>query len=234
MIYGFLICSGKQTRFKDKVPKCFSNIGDRTVIDINIENLNSVCDKVFVTCSDKNKDYFKDIDNLIITHRNKGSGDTILEALSNIKFNEDDRCIIQWGDSILNKKVYTFLLDYSNINCVIPCRYEIDPYVRLLSHDDGNIEVRFKKYNDNLTNYGFHDLSIFYFNINYLLRYLNDFYIKFFNDDKYNHKHKEFEFLDIFNDTDINGFIIDTSFKSYSFNTKKELLIIEKRFLNDD
>ena len=236
MIFGFIICAGKQTRFKSKLPKCFSIVGESSCLDININNLNKVCDKVFVVCSNKNKEYFDcNLYNLLEVDSNKGSGDAIYQALNSIDFNDDDYCFIQWGDSILKEEVYSFLNNYINYNCIVPCRYEFNPYTRFINYSTlgDKIEVKFKKYGDEI-DYGFHDLSIFYFNINYLKIFLNNFHSKYFINGVYEHPHKEFEFLDIFNDTDIRGKVLDTKFKSFSFNTVDELNIVKERYFKDE
>jgi len=74
---------------------------------------------------------------------------------------------------------------------------------------------------------GYHDMCVFSCKINYLYKYLKLFYDKFYNGEQYNHIHgNEFEFLDVFNDTDCSGSILlitNEALATKSFNTVEEL-----------
>lgn len=231
MTYGFIIAAGNQTRFNSNIPKALSKIGNKTLLDINIENMSKYCDKVYVVCSFNNKDYFMNY-NRIIIDSGYGCGDAVLKALDHVDKKPHDRCFIQWGDSITDLHVYDSLKKglskWSDI--VVACKYEKDPYVKInISHHTSmnfSIDsVEFSKFGE-ISSDGLHDLSIFYGRVNSILTYCRDFYSKFFDKDRYryNHKHaNEFNFLDVFNDTDIIGnVVIVDSVNCYSFNTEEE------------
>lgn len=239
MKIGLIIAAGKQSRFKENTPKCLASINGKCILDSTIENMNKYCDKVYVVCSNNNESYFQNYNHISIIS-GLGSGDAILRAINyltkheNIK--EDDSLIIQWGDALVNETLYN-MLDSTN-ECIIPCTIEKIPYVQLIDDYEkinehqykrtGKITVKFSKYNDQITS-GYHDMCIFSCNILYLKKYLDEFYNKFYISNHYNHKHgNEFEFLDVFNDTDCKAKIIkiDDSFATKSFNTVEELITL--------
>ena len=226
MTYGFIIAAGNQTRFNSNVPKALSKLGNKTCLDYTISRLNNVCDIVYIVCSKEKEDYFIDYKNIISIESGLGCGDAVLKAFKKFNFNSNDKCFIQWGDSILEDRIYTHLKYYSyedsDIN--IACRFEHNPYVKLLSSNfNKHVDIYFSKYNEVHGN-GLHDLSLFYGNPLRILKYCEIFCNKFFDGNLYKHKHgNEFNFLDIMNETDIiASVVIINKVKSYSFNTEDE------------
>ena len=229
--YGLIIAAGKQKRFKEDLPKALVNINGNCLLDINYNNLLKYCENVFVVCSQENQSYFDNIYNKIIIESGFGSGDAILKAFHKLqqldRFNKEDKCFIIWGDSLVNENLYRELIKCKLDNtCIIPCIYENNPYVELIQCKD-NIKVLFSKYGDKISS-GYHDMSVFYCSVKYLYSKLNKFYTLVYNEENkcYNHIHgNEFEFLDIFNDVDCNGKILEISkqLKTFSFNTIDEL-----------
>lgn len=232
MNYGFIIAAGKQSRFFLEKPKALININGYSLLDLNIDNLNKCCDKVFVVCSFDNYKWFYNYNTIIINSGN-GCGDAVLRALIKFNFKDDDKCIIQWGDCLHNVHLYDIIYKCKYNNCVyIPCKYEKDPYVQIVNYHN-KINVLFSKYDDNITS-GFHDLSIFISNANYLKKYLLDFAnLYYIGNNKYKHKHNnELTFLDIFNNTEINGKILEVP-KDYTYLTFNTLEELKKEVLND-
>lgn len=227
MKIGLIIAAGKQSRFKEQTPKCLAKINGTCILDTTVENLSKYCDKVFVVCSIENESYFEDFDHVSIVS-GLGSGDAILRAIEALslqnKISKNDYAIIQWGDALVSEELYQ-KLDFDADYCSIPCTFEANPYVQIIPYSDKKIAVKFSKYNDQITP-GYHDMCVFGANINLLYNKLCDFYYKFYTSDHYNHVHgQEFEFLDVFNDTDYQGKIIevDSSLSTKSFNTIEEL-----------
>lgn len=227
--YGLIIAAGNQNRFKVDTPKSLVIIeNDTCLLDISIGRLSSYCEEVYVVCSYDNEHWFNsDKYEKLIINSGLGSGDAIYKALKLLDYKNDDRVIIQWGDSLVNENLYPILLEYEGDKCFVPCTYENNPYVQVMENNNDTLSVLFSKYNDTITD-GFHDMSVFYCKINILISYLQQFCRNFYVPDKqkYFHKHRnEFEFLDVFNDTDIKAQIIevDISLQTYSFNTVDEL-----------
>lgn len=221
---GLIIAAGNQSRFDSDTPKALVPINNTTLLDLNIKYMKKYCDKVYVVCSYKNKKYFKKYNTMTIKS-GYGCGDAVLKALN--KLDGKYSCIIKWGDSYHDNTVYKKILYTDEIT--IPVRYEDKPYVQIKTNGHNTIKsVSFSKYNDKITS-GYHDLSIFYGNINYIRNYLQLFANKILVNNEYKHKHNnELQFLDVFNETDIKGNIqILDDINDYSFNTIEELNKIE-------
>lgn len=223
MIYGLIFSAGKETRFDDEYPKCFSLFNGTSFLDRNISSLNNICDKVLVVTSVDNEQFFKEYEHISIESGN-GCGDAVLKALQQLSLSEDDYCFIQWGDCLCRSiediyKTY-FLME---LNCiVIPCSWEKNPYVTLYE-EDNKISVFFSKYGET-NEEGFHDSGTFFGKAKYIREKLIEFQSKIIIGDKYVHKHDdEMQFLDLFNETDAKGLIFPTKLKTISFNTKEEL-----------
>ena len=223
MTYGLIFSAGKESRFKSDVPKSLSRYKNTTVLDHNIEILSEYCDAIFVVCSNDNKSFFDNY-NTITIDSGFGCGDAVLKALTKIDFTPYDKCFIQWGDCIAHRCVVNQICGMScDDRVIIPCTIEDLPYVEIMQIDE-NISVRFKKYNEH-TNRGYHDFGLFYFSPAYLFTYLRIFSISISIDDKYIHKHgNEMQFLDVFNETDIKGKVVEINdCNTISFNTIEEL-----------
>ena len=98
MKIGLIIAAGKQSRFKEQIPKCLAKINGTCILNTTVENLSKFCDKVFVVCSTENESYFKDFDHVSIVS-GLGSGDAILRAIEALslqnKISKDDYAVIQ-------------------------------------------------------------------------------------------------------------------------------------------
>lgn len=228
MNIGLIIAAGKQSRFKQQLPKCLASINGTCILDTTIASMKQFFDDVIVVCSKENEHYFKNYKYISI-NSGLGSGDAILKAIQHLllkhTITKNDNVVIQWGDALVDIRLYhKLMLSNPNNECIIPCTIEDNPYVQLVDIN-GKVSVKFSKYNDKITS-GYHDMCVFYSNILYLFNYLSEFYNKYFTVDYYNHSHgNEFEFLDVFNDTDCKATIleVDNSYTTLSFNTIEEL-----------
>ena len=222
MIYGLIISAGNQTRFKKDTPKALQVIKDKILLDTNILNLEKVCNEVYVVCSTKNEDYFKNYKRIVI-ESGLGCGDAVMKALQNLILKEEDLVFIQWGDSYQDKTIYKYMLKNYKGKVLVPCILEFEPYTSIYE-DDGYLSVRFKKYGEVL-GYGYHDLSVFLGNAIEIKDKLEEFAKKISFNGKYKHKHNnEMTFLDVFNETTLKGQILTgKNFNGFSFNTIEEL-----------
>lgn len=229
MIYGFIIAAGNQTRFDDDKPKALVDIKGKSCLDINIHNLGIVCDSVTIVCSKENEKYFENYSRIVIDS-GLGCGDAVFQALDKFKFEDNDTCFIQWGDCFINNsRFYKFIKrKYNNkkSDIIVPCNYEYEPYVKL-EEINNKLKVKFSKFGEiEKGETGFHDMSVFYGNINTIKYYCFDFFTHYCKDYTYEHYHgNEFNFLDLFNDTEIKGKILpinSNKYKCYAFNTKEE------------
>lgn len=228
MLYGLIIAAGNQSRFSSSIPKALYPIKDTNALNINLIGLRRLCSKIFVVCSENNKDWFSEFNyntyERMPIESGLGCGDAVLKALKNLNLNDDDEVIIQWGDSIHLPESYAYLVNNSTPNSLnILVREEDNPYVSISTNPN---KVSFSKFNEKV-NRGYHDLSLFFGNAKYILKYCEAFRDKYFNLDKYEHKHgDEFNFLDIINDTNIytNLVNIGSNVVFVDFNTVEEFL----------
>lgn len=224
MVYGLIMCAGKQTRFSCPTPKALAKINNETILDTNIRNLHTICDCVFVVTSFDNASYFTNY-NTIVIDSGLGCGDAIMKALSTLFLDHNDTCFIIWGDSLPDKEIYLQAKNNYHNKVIIPCVVEEKPYVQIVETKD-SVNVKFSKFNDTITK-GYHDLCVFYGNCKDILNHCNIFKDMYFKNNKYVHKHNEFSFLDLFNDTDLKGKVLELKgVKTYSFNTYEELLAL--------
>ena len=222
---GFIIAAGKQTRFESAIPKPlmeYKNTGV-TLLDLNITNMKTVCDEIIVVCSQENHQYFEKYNPMIITS-GQGCGDAVWKAISRFSPDPTDMCFIQWGDCVHEQQIYSRIKNAYDGVWIIPCVTEDKPYVQI-KPDRDNVLVSFSKYGE-YTGRGFHDLSVFYGNMQVMLDSLTVFRSTIWDKNllKYSHRHNnEMLFLDVFNETDIPAQILEIeSYKPFTFNTLEE------------
>lgn len=226
MVYGLIIAAGKQSRFSEATPKALMAYKNSTLLDINIENMEAICDEVYVVTSYENTQWFKGHQQLVI-ESGYGCGDAVMRALALLKLNSDDTVFIQWGDCLHTKQIYRDLKNIYVDKWLIPCVREDNPYVQVVQEADYKIHIYFSKYNEPITG-GYHDLSLFYGNAVELQQKLVSFADSIrSNENKihlYKHKHgNEMQFLDVFNETNLKGQIIEyTEYDMFAFNTVEE------------
>ncbi len=232
MVCGLIVSAGKQSRFHSDIPKALAKIDGQSLWERNIAAMNSVCDKVFTVCSFDNQHYFDTKDKIVI-NSGKGSGDAVWQALEKIDCNKYDSCFIMWGDTLHSQDIF---LQLSKSYCgvtIVPCVYEQKPYVQVLQSGERKLSVKFSKFNEDICA-GFHDLSLFYAPTQVLLEKLRQFRRRLLQENgTYSHKHgNEMEFMDVFNETDIEAVILECKdYKDFSFNTLDELQSLQKKGL---
>jgi len=229
---GIILAAGKQTRLKSTTmtdfPKALYPYKDRVILDINYETLSKFCKDVYIVVSYYNYKYFEEYDNgkykdrLIRIHSGFGCGDAVYKTLNNLNKFYCKSCFLIWGDSIQNNgEVFQKSIDNFKNKLTIPVVFEQNPYVLFLTGENNKItKVNFSKNGDDIFP-GFHDLSAFLFDIEYLYKYLDEL-----NSKKENN---EFVFLDLINKTKIEAESVEiNNVSAKSFNTMDEYLGINK------
>lgn len=236
MIYGLIICAGKQSRFKSDLPKALIRIDGQSLLQKNIEEMKSYCNKIAVICSTENESYFtdeeiKDAQKVTIVS-GKGSGDAVWQALHRLDVKPCDTCFILWGDCLQRNAIYRKITESYRGIFLIPCTVEEKPYVQITETERGGAHASFSKFGEPIGS-GFHDLSLFYGNALSIRDKLDTFHDKICDDQgNYKHKHgNEMEFLDIINETDILvDILVFENYKEFAFNTVEQLQqLLEKK-----
>lgn len=243
MIYGLILCAGKQSRFKSETPKALVQFNGSTLLSQNIKAMRPFCDKIIVVCSVEKQSFFtkKILGDAIKMpiKSGKGSGDAVVQVLNKIDIKEGDSCFVLWGDCLQYRATYQKLYDEFSGTTLIPCKKEEKPYVQIIPDDKGGVKAYFSKFNEPISS-GFHDLSLFYCNAFELKKCLNDFREKILDENgNYVHKHgNEMEFVDVFNETNIKAKVVEfKEYDEFAFNTVEQLKNIlaqyEKKFTKD-
>lgn len=230
MIIGLIIAAGKQTRFESEVPKALVRYKGKPLLEHNIENMKTVCDKVYVVVNLENQSLFDQYNTISIRSGN-GCGDAVLKALLSSTVQAEDTIIVQWGDTLHTPRLYHKLVTayIDNKRWIIPCVQEDSPYVQIVPAN-GGVKVLFSKYGDAVTS-GYHDLSVFCGNAGEMTQKLLEFADQYLINSPgrlYNHPHNnELQFLDVFNETNIPAAVLDMGdYKDFSFNTVAQFISV--------
>ncbi|MFW6002122.1 MAG: NTP transferase domain-containing protein [archaeon] len=166
---AIILAAGNQTRFKDDKPKGLMPINGKTIIDINIERLSEFVDKILIVTSYTNSQHFSHLkeqyDNVEIIKVEAGGGTGMSLALAKEEILQHDsrNYVLLWSDAM---NCYPVILEDfkampDNI-FVAPVVYEEDPYVDFIPDVDNTIkDIKFKKLEEEVSEKGLHDLSIF-------------------------------------------------------------------------
>lgn len=246
---GLIIAAGKQTRFSLELPKALVPIAEgKSLLEVNINELKKRCDRIYITCSKENINFFKkEISRikipgvfLIEIESGLGCGDAVLKSLrwlnkyfTNLNNVDPISVLMLWGDSLQdNETIWDSLntFEFGNSDIVVPVKYEETPYVKFIEKNEYINSVKFSKYGDTCKN-GYHDFSIFYFNLKPVLKFLEKLRKKFTdkkNKLEYTCRDNQLIFLDIFNYTDIKGKLLPIEANEIinGFNTLDEYLLM--------
>lgn len=229
MVFGLIVCAGRQSRFKSATPKALMSVGGETILAKNKLAMAPYCDTVFTACSAENESFFPDEGKLIVTS-GKGSGDSVLGALELIGVCEGDACFVLWGDALQEPAIYATMRKAFRGRAIVPCVAERKPYVQIVQGGGYRVRAVFSKYGEPVTE-GWHDLGVFLFDAPSLLAHLRQFRARYMDGNgRYGMpRHgNEFEFLDVFNETGLEAEILPfPNGKDRSFNTVEEF---ERKF----
>lgn len=220
MIRGIILSAGKQKRFEGNTYKSLVKIGNKTLLEKNIDVMLKNVDEIDIVI-DKEMDSseFEKISKkykkvyVEYIESGHGCGHALLQYFNEIKIKKDDFSFLIWGDSIQDQDHYYKLCKRQLGSLIIPLYNTKNPYVEFEINDyDEILSVKFSKYGEKINDEGLQDLSMFYFNnaiIYELLRTIKP-------------RNGEISFLELCNSYRIGNSIIIPSGKKNSFNTTKE------------
>ena len=95
MVFGLIVCAGRQSRFKSATPKALMSVGGETILAKNKLPMAPYCDTVFTACSAENESFFPDEGKLIVT-----SGKAAPVALIHIEQGKPYRFFLVGGKGV--------------------------------------------------------------------------------------------------------------------------------------
>lgn len=238
-----IVASGKSSRFGG-FPKAFCQIGEKTNVENTIQQARQYFDKIYLGV---NRDtYQKFCGNTmecemfsIIT--GQGDAHSMLKCFSYIKEHElhVNQICVCWGDAVfLEGLPFKQLMDgKGEAKVAVACAVDERPYAWFeTDNQNGIVQSHFAK-EDGFIKQGLHDQSLFAFDFDFALKYLNEYRVSlgipFFNDES-NLTANEMKLLFSFEYLYKTGYdnakcvIVDPD-KVLSFNTQEELNEIKER-----
>ncbi len=244
-----IVASGKSTRFGG-FPKAFCQIGEGRNIDNILHYASSYFDKIFLVVNNHTYEKYQNTVNgcemfKIIT--GQGDAHSLLKSLLYIhsKYESLKDIYICWGDTffVSSKPFMQFLNKITKVDVgAVACSYDEKPYAWFETDDKMKIITSHFAKTEGTIPLGLHDQSLFHFNMDYILQYLDEYRkslnIPFDNDENYDENHEMkllyfFEYMYV-KQKPIKAILIDSK-NVFSFNTQEELnhLINLKKWKGD-
>lgn len=174
-----IVASGKSSRFGG-FPKAFCDINGKTNIENTILKAKKYVDKVYVGVNKKvYEQYNSKVKGCELFSIKTGQGDahSLLKCLKYIREKEGniEKILVCWGDAVfISSKPFEELLQYPG-NVQVACSVDVHPYAWFdVVENDVIVKSHFAKEEGEVEE-GLHDQSIFYFDINFTINYLEKY-----------------------------------------------------------
>lgn len=176
-----IVASGKSSRFGG-FPKAFCKIGDKTNADNTIEKAKKLYDKVYIGVNRNTfVEYSKKITGCEMFSIITGQGDahSILKCLTYVREREPDlkRITVCWGDAVfVDELPFKQIMEgVGDSKVAVACAMDEHPYAWFETNEnDGILRSHFAK-DEGFIDEGLHDQSLFQFDIDFAIRYLNEY-----------------------------------------------------------
>lgn len=176
-----IVASGKSSRFGG-FPKAFASLGKRMNVENTIDKACNLFDSIYLMVNEETyNEYSSKISGCKMFSIFTGQGDahSLLKGLTRIKEKcpKANRVVVCWGDAVfVSDKPLKQLLDVQDKSeVVVACSNDSHPYAWFdIDNNDYIVRSYFKK-TDGDIEVGKHDQSLFSFDLDYALRYLNEY-----------------------------------------------------------
>lgn len=178
--------AGKGSRVNFKIPKILLNIGNKKIIDIIINKIDKVSDKIIFIVKKEHKKKIKDYLNrmyknklsydLAIQKKSLGMADAVYQSKRFIK--NYQKIMVIWGDHIGVAKstiLKIFTLKNKNNTLIIPLVKKNNLYVQFLFNRNKLINIKEKREGDKCDKIGYSDVGTFVFQSKNFLSFLQKF-----------------------------------------------------------
>lgn len=237
-----IVAAGKSSRFGG-FPKALCRIGNRTNAENTIQQAMKVYDKIYIGV---NRDTYAKFNGQIADCEmfsivtGQGDAHSILKCLDYIKVREKNikEITICWGDAVFVDEIpfKKFLKKASGTKVAVACSVDPHPYAWFETDKKNGIVKALFANNEIDIEKGLHDQSIFLFDFNFAIQYLNEYRESLgipYDNDENNADKNEMKLLYSFEYLYQNGYdcamcVEIPSGKVLSFNTQDELSVIKK------
>ena len=172
-----IVASGKSSRFGG-FPKAFCELGVITNVENTINKSKQVIDKVYIGVNSNTYNQFHDkIHGCEMFSIKTGQGDahSLLKCMKHIKAYEEkvDNFLVCWGDAVfVSAKPFEELINVAG-DAIVACARDAKPYAWFDIDDNNNIVKSHFAKEEGEVDEGLHDQSLFKFNLDYALSYLD-------------------------------------------------------------
>lgn len=236
-----IVASGKSSRFGG-FPKAFCQIGNKTNAENTIQQAKKYFHKVYIGVNTDTFIQFHDkIAGCEMFHIVTGQGDahSMLKCLSYIKDQEEqvEQIAVCWGDAVFaDSTPFRQLVDGAgNAKAAVACSMDKNPYAWFETNESFGIIKSHFAGEEGFIDVGLHDQSLFLFDFDFALKYLNEYResldIPYDNNESAVNEMKllhSFEYLYQAGYDCAKCVVIDSG-NVLSFNTQKELEEIKKK-----
>ena len=174
-----IVASGKSSRFGG-FPKAFCELGDIMNVENTINKAKTIIDKVYIGV---NRKVFEQFNSKITSAEmfpiKTGQGDahSLLKCLKHIKENNPsvNTIMVCWGDAVFVSSKPFEELSQANGPVCVACSLDNKPYAWFDVDERNNIHKSHFAKEEGFIESGMHDQSLFLFDINYAIQYLDDY-----------------------------------------------------------
>jgi choline kinase len=246
----FIIAAGKGSRMKTNVPKALVPITDEPCLTTTLQQVahrfstvhlvtNKMVQDQWEAYLDDLADKYPELAEIVVNVTiNSGLGDGhatligINEAAEMCTLSSNE-VVVVWGDVFFpNSEIMDELLSHElQGSGLLPAVREDNPYVSLLVDEQmACISADFSKYGETHPT-GFHDQSVFRFNLSHLITSLNALHAAFWKNGRYITPGGELSLLYTFHhlyNTEYPCYVYETDYPTMSFNTIEEVADIQQ------